>query len=97
MGWVTTIMLSFSNEECWKDGDDDQVEPLDCKPIKKINAWIYGGNRDRTGWGRLVEIIDPTYNGDIGQGMDANLLGGGFKNFNIDGFIEVVESQKWKE
>ncbi len=29
--------------------------------------------------------------------MDANLYGGGFKHFDIEGFIKVVKAQHWKE
>jgi hypothetical protein len=46
--------------------------------------------------GRLVSLIGPTYDGDAGNGIDANLYGGGFKRFDIDGFIEVVKAQDWK-
>jgi len=28
--------------------------------------------------------------------LNANLYGGGFKNFDIEGFIEVVKAQDWK-
>lgn len=43
---------------------------------------------DRTG---------PTYEDDAGIGMDANLYGGGFKHFDIDGFRAVVKRQNWKD
>lgn len=46
--------------------------------------------------GRLVSLIGPTYEADVGYGMDANLYGGGFKHFDIEGFIEVVRAQDWK-
>ncbi len=107
MGFIWNIMLSFSNEELWVDGEDEPVEPLECKPLERINAWIdsessilkgRGSEHDEhDGNGRLVELIGPTYDDNAGHGMDANLVGGGFKHFNIDGFIEVVESQNWKE
>ena len=42
--------------------------------------------------GRLVSLIGPTYEADVGYGMDANLYGGGFNHF----VIEVVRAQDWK-
>jgi hypothetical protein len=29
--------------------------------------------------------------------MDTDLFGGGFNRFDINGFIEIVESQGWKD
>jgi hypothetical protein len=97
MAWILTIMLSFSNEECWKDDEDEPVEPLECKPMEQINNWVSGGNPSSSDWGRLVELISPTYVDDASYGMDANLVGGGFRHFNIEGFIKVIEDQNWKE
>jgi len=57
--------------------------------LERINAWIP--------YGRLVSLIGHTYRDDAGYGMDANLYGGGFKHFDIEGFIEVVKAQDWKE
>jgi hypothetical protein len=101
MGFVWNIMLSFSNEELWEAGEEQPLET--CKPLEQINAWIdsKGFNEEsgseHSGCGRLVELIGPTYDDNAGYGMDANLFGGGFKNFNIEGFIEVVEGQHWKD
>jgi hypothetical protein len=87
MGWVWNVMLSFSNKEFWEDGDD---EPRDtCEPLERINQWIPHGN--------LVSLIEPTYVEEAGFGMDANLFGGGYKHFDIEGFIGVVEAQDWKD
>ncbi len=86
MGFVWNVMLSFDNEELW---EDDEEEPREtCEPLERINAWIQHG--------RLVSLIGPTYEDDAGNGMDANLYGGGFKHFDIEGFIEVVKAQDWK-
>jgi len=87
MGFVWNVILSFDNEEMWEDDEDKPRET--CEPLERINAWIP--------YGRLVSLIGPTYEHGAGYGMDANLYGGGFKNFDIDGFIEVVEAQDWKE
>ena len=80
-------MLSFDNEELWEDGEDEPRES--CEPLDQINSWLKHG--------RLVSLINPTYADDASYGMDANLYGGGFKRFDIEGFIEVVRSQNWKE
>jgi hypothetical protein len=87
MGFVWNVMLSFDNEEWWEEGED---EPRDsCEPLERINAWIP--------YGHLVSLTGPTYAKEAGYGMDANLYGGGFKNFDIEGFIELVKAQHWKE
>jgi len=87
MGWVWNILLSFSNEEFWEEGED---EPRDtCEPLERINQWIPHG--------KLVDLVGPTYAEEAGYGMDANLFGGGYKHFDIDGFIQMVEAQDWKD
>lgn len=86
MGFVWNVMLSFDNDEMWEDGEEEARET--CEPLDRINAWLNHG--------RLVSLIKPTYDDDSGYGMDANLYGGGFKHFDIEGFIEVVQAQNWK-
>lgn len=86
MGFVWNVMLSFDNEELW--GDDEEEPREACEPLEPINAWLSPG--------RLVSLIGPTYEDAAGNGMDANLYGGGFKDFDIDGFVEVVKAQDWK-
>jgi hypothetical protein len=88
MAFVWNILLSFDNEELWEDGED--APRATCEPFDRINAWLSRS-------GRLVDLIGPTYEGDVGNGLDANLFGGGFKHFDIDGFIEVVRAQRWKK
>jgi hypothetical protein len=87
MGFVWNVMISFDNEELWEDGEDEARDT--CEPMERINTWLSPG--------RLVDMIGPTYEDGAGNGMDANLYGGGFKNFDIDGFIELIEAQDWKE
>ena len=79
-------MLSFDNEELWEDGEDEARET--CEPLNRINGWLDHG--------RLVSLISPTYDDDVGNGMDANLYGGGFKHFDIDAFVAIVQEQNWK-
>jgi len=86
MGWVWNVLLSCSNEEFWK-GDEFHEET--CRPIERINQWIPGG--------RLVSLTGPTYANGAGDGMDANLFGGGYKRFDIERFVKVVEAQDWKD
>lgn len=87
MGWVWNVLLSHSNEELWDDGEDEPRET--CEPLERINRWIPGG--------KLVSLVGPTYADGVGNGMDANLFGGGYKRFDIKGFIKVVEAQNWKD
>lgn len=86
MGFVWNVMLSFDNQELWEEDEDEPRET--CEPLERINAWISDG--------RLVSLVGPTYSDGAGYGMDANLYGGGFKHFDIEGFIEVVKRQDWK-
>jgi hypothetical protein len=86
LGWVWTVMVSFSNEELWDDGQDEPRET--CMALERINTWI--------GDGQLVSLASRTYHGN-GPGMDANLYGGGFKHLDIERFIELVEAQDWKD
>lgn len=86
MGFVWNVLLSFDNDEFWEEGDDEPGES--CTPLDQINAWIEHG--------RLVNLTDPTYRKGAGYGMDANLYGGGFKHFDIEGFIDLVKAQDWK-
>ena len=79
-------MLSFDNDELWKDGEDEARET--CEPLDKVNGWLKPG--------RLVSLIGPTYEDGAGNGMDANLYGGGFKHFDNEAFIVVVQAQNWK-
>jgi hypothetical protein len=86
MAWVWNVMLSFSSDEFWELNED---EPRDtCQPLEEINRWITHG--------RLVNITGPTHEKGAGNGMDANLYGGGFKHFDIEAFINVVTHQNWK-
>lgn len=86
MSFVWNVMLSFDNEEFWEDGEDECRET--CEPLDRINAWLSPA--------RLVSLTGSTCEDDAGYGMDANLYGGGFKHFDIEGFIEVVKAQDWK-
>jgi hypothetical protein len=96
-------VLSFDNEELWQDEDDDWDDGEDddwddgedegeaaetCEPLELINAWLAPN--------RLVSLTGPTYEDNVGNGLDANLYGGGFQHFDMDGFIEVVKAQNWK-
>lgn len=86
MGFVWNVLLAFDNEEMWEDGEDEPRET--CASLERINAWLSPY--------RLVSLIGPTYEEGVGNGMDANLYGGGFKHFDIEGFIEVVRTQDWR-
>jgi hypothetical protein len=53
-----------------------------CAAIEAINAWMPHG-----------KLADLTR----GTAMTANLYGGGFKHFEIEGFIDVVRRQDWHD
>ena len=87
MGWVWNVLLSCSDAEFRTDVEGDARET--CEPLERINRWIP--------YGKLVSLIGPTYAKGVGNGMDAYLFGGGYKRFDIEGFIKVVEAQNWKD
>jgi hypothetical protein len=87
MGWIWNVLLCCSNEEFWTDDADEPSET--CEPLERINQWIPDG--------KLVDLTKPTYAKGAGSGMDAWLFGGGFKHFDIDAFVRVVEEQPWKD
>jgi hypothetical protein len=87
MGWIWNILLSCSSEEFWPDDADGPEET--CEPLEQINQWIPDDE--------FVDLTPPTYADGAGYGMDAWLFGGGFRRFDIDGFIRVVEAQNWKD
>ena len=61
--------------------EEDEDEPREtCEPLEQINDWISHGQLESLTANRL----------------DVNLYGGGFKHFDIEAFIEVVQSQSWK-
>lgn len=45
----------------------------------------------------MVSLVEPTYAKGVGNGIGAYLFGGGYKHFDIEGFIKVVEAQDWKD
>src|SRR5713101_5520602 len=87
MGWIWNVLLSCSKEEF--DDDREGAARETCEPLERINRWIPHGT--------LVSLIGPTYAPGVGNGMDAYLFGGGYKGFDIEGFIKVVEAQAWKD
>jgi hypothetical protein len=89
MSFVVNILLNMSPEEFWCDDTEVSGELADsCGPLDNLNQWIPDGI--------LVNLTKATYQDDAGYGMDACLFGGGFKDFDTEGFIKLVESQAWK-
>lgn len=87
LGFVWNILLSFGDDEFWVDGED---QPRSSAPaLDAVNAWIKDG--------KLVDLTAPTFRRGAGAGMEARLYGGGFKHFDIDGFIRTVKQQDWKD
>jgi hypothetical protein len=87
MGWVWNILLACSSEE-FAVGRDGATKET-CEPLERINRWIPHG--------KLVSLVGPTYAKGVGSGMNAYLFGGGFKHFDIEDFVRVVEVQAWKD
>ena len=87
MSWVWSVLLSCSRVEFCPDDEGAAAET--CEPLDRINQWIPSG--------KLVSLVQPTYAKGAGYGMDAFLFGGGYKHFDIEGFVAVVEAQAWRE
>jgi hypothetical protein len=86
MSWIWNVMISFSDEEFWEEGADEARET--CPALEKINDWLPNGQK-------LFNMSGAT--GIATDGMDANVYGGGFKNFDIEAFVAAVEAQDWKD
>lgn len=87
MSYIWNVILSFSDEEFWYDGEDTPRKT--CAALDAINHWIPDG--------KLVSLIKPTFAPKAGYGMAANLYGGGFNHFDIEGFIAAVQAQQWRD
>lgn len=87
MSFVWNVVLSFSDEEYWEDGEEEARET--CAALDNINAWIPDGE--------LVDLTTGTFAAGAGYDMTAHLYGGGFKHFDITAFLAVVEAQAWKD
>ncbi len=76
-------LLGCSSEEfaVGRDGATNET----CGPLNRINRWIPHG--------KLVSLVGPTYEKGAGYGMNAYVFGGGFKHFDIEGFVRVVDGQ----
>lgn len=89
MGWVMTVMVSFSDEELW---EDEETYRDNCPSLDNINAWLQSSKDE---YGPLTDLV-PCAKGNA-VGMSANLYGGGFKHFDDEGFFEIVKSQDWND
>ena len=87
MSYIWNVILTFSDEEFWHDGEEDARTT--CDALDAINNWIPGG--------KLVDLTKPTFANKAGYGMSANLYGGGFNYFDINAFISVVQDQEWND
>jgi hypothetical protein len=85
MSYVWNVILSLSDEEFWHDGEDTARET--CAALDALNKWMPHG--------KLVDLTKPTFKSSYG--MSAHLYGGGFKHFDIEGFIAAVQAQQWKD
>lgn len=85
------MILSFSDEEYWEEGAEDALES--CPALDNINIWL---EADKVrNYGPLTDLTAcATGNG---TGMNANVWGGGFKHFDIEQFIDLVERQPWRD
>jgi hypothetical protein len=89
MSWVWNVMLSFSNEEHWADGEKEAAEVP--APIENINKWLEADKARN--YGALADLTLASG----GAGMEANVYGGGFKHCDIEAFVDVVASQDWQD
>ena len=81
-------MLSFTNQEFWRDGEDDARER--CEALDLINRQLPTDCQ-------LVDLTKSTFKAGVGCGMEAHVYGGGFKRFDSTGFIEAVVAAPWRD
>lgn len=89
MSWVWNVMLSFSSEEYWIEGEEEALESAPA--LDKINEWLKADKLRK--FGPLKDLGKCSG----GAGMNANIFGGGFKHLDIDAFIDVVAKQEWQD
>jgi hypothetical protein len=87
MSYIWNVILSFSDEEFWHDGEDNTRAT--CAALDALNKWMPHG--------KLVDLTRPTFTAKAGCGMSAHLYGGGFRHLDIEGFIAAVQAQQWKD
>ncbi len=85
MSWILTIMISFGDDEWW---EADEVRD-NCESLDNVNAWLEA-DKIRN-YGPLTALSSCAVD------MSANLYGGGFKHFDIEGFLQIVKSQNWHD
>ena len=83
MSWYNTVILSFSSGE-W---DEETLwPPKSFKPLKKINIWL------------AKRQLEPLCN--MGKKCDlcsnAVLFGGSYDGLDVEAFLKVVNSIKWR-
>jgi hypothetical protein len=91
MGWIWTVMVSFSNEELWEEGEGEAKD--NCEALDNINVWLAADEVRK--YGPLTELTACANGNEVG--MSANLYGGGFKHFDIEGFLKNVKNQNWHD
>ena len=87
MSWVTDVLLITGLGERFDDDRDDFVES--CKALDNINTWL-----EQHEQGKLDELSDYVVSG--GKGMQCYVYGGAFNFLEVDDFVSLVLSQKWK-
>ena len=91
MSWIWNVILSFSDEEYWVEDEEEVLQS--CAAIDSINIWLQAD--EVRNYGPLNDLT-ACVTGN-GVGMNANVWGGGFKHFDIDEFIAVVDRQPWHD
>ena len=86
MGYVWNVILSFSDEEFWHEGEDEARTT--CAALVALNKLMSPD-------GKLVDLTKATFKSSYG--MSAHVYGGGFKHFDVNGFIADVQAQAWKD
>lgn len=88
MGFVWNVILSFGDEQYWEEGEDAARDR--CAVLNAINRWMPPD-------ARLVDLTRPTFKEGCGYGMNAHVFGGGFKHFDVEGFIDTIKAQAWQD
>lgn len=86
MGYVWNVILIFSDEEFWHEGEEE---------ARSTSAALVALNKAQPSGYKLVDLTKATFKS--GEGMSAHIYGGGFKHFDVDGFLANIRAQEWKD
>jgi hypothetical protein len=84
MSHVTDVLLLFSLEENLIEGEFKEEAPV----VGGVNAWL--GDHEFAGLENL------SVHAGLEKAMQANVYGGAYNYFDLDGFVGFLKEQNWR-